>query len=1044
MRNTVVFLAFLSVLASASSTSAQIFSAPEPLRGVRHLALSPDGKSLAFSYRGDIWVVDSEGGRATPITNHIEMDWNPVWSPDGKAIAFASNRFGSTDIFVVPATGGKVQRVTYHSGSELPTDWPTANSILFSSRRDEGYSGLFSVDPATGELSRFLIDLFAVGNPKIKDGELLYTRIGFPDTRPRYQGSAASSLYLYNARSGESKPLRRNGFQHLWPNFDRDGNILAITVGAKTPSSRNVGTPAKKFTDNADLTPNVHAITKDGKAKRITQVVGGAGTRYLSVAKNTGDFVYEFEGDAFLSSAKKGVSKISITASIDDKFTQEERLRLTDGAQAGSLSPNGEQIVFQVRGELWVVPVKQGKGPNARDAEQLTSWEGVDANPIWNPNGKSFFFLSDREGAMKLYEMEIASKKITPISREGDDVQQVKLSPDKKSLNYVIDSGVDTLFAVDVDSATKSPRVVLKTQSIEDYSWSPDQRYLALQLDRQGISNIWLYETESKNLVNLTRRSVFCYGPSWSPNGQFLFFNVSGSASGMYIVPTSVGPSRSVDEELKYEKPSNPLKIDFDLTDVNRRIRRFSTHSPSNPIYVDPNDGDIFSIAEGDIWRSSYNGENLRRITSGGGIGSFQVNADGNEFFFVKNGALNQLNIRQPNAQPRVVNFQADWTRDLRKERKAALQEFYRTYNTRFYDENFHGRNWMEIRDRYMKLLDSVEHRNEMAILLNQMVGELEASHTEVGPGPGNPGGSQTASLGFGFDYGYSGPGLKITQVPARSPGSFTKTQLKVGEVVLEINGKPVSGASEALYRDILNDQLGRDLTLLVSTDGSRAEGKTRKVTYRALSGGEYSGLMFDNLLEDRRKLVEQRSGGKLTYVHIAGMGQGNFTAFIEEIWDAIQGKKGVIIDVRNNGGGNISDRLIDMIERIPNSLYQPRNGEIQFAPNQSWNLPTVVMMAESSFSNAEMFPSAMKSRRLAKTVGMPTPGYVIWTFEGRLIDGTSIRIPTAGSYRLDGSPLENNGERPDYEVDITPKQFFSGKDPQLEKAIDVLMREIR
>lgn len=216
-----------------------------------------------------------------------------------------------------------------------------------------------------------------------------------------------------------------------------------------------------------------------------------------------------------------------------------------------------------------------------------------------------------------------------------------------------------------------------------------------------------------------------------------------------------------------------------------------------------------------------------------------------------------------------------------------------------------------------------------------------------------------------------------------------------------------------------------------------------RTVKYRALSGGAYSGIVRRNLLEWRRKYVEEKSGGKLTYVHIAGMGGGNFDQFQREFWQVVSGKQGVVIDVRNNGGGNISDRLIDIIERKPHSYYVPRDEDPLLSPGQTWAKPTVVMHAETSFSNAEMFPYAMRQRGLATLVGMPTPGYVIWTGGFRLVDGTSARMPGSGVYRIDGSPLENMGQQPDQKVDILPEEFFAGKDPQLDRAIETLLRQV-
>ncbi len=397
------------------------------------------------------------------------------------------------------------------------------------------------------------------------------------------------------------------------------------------------------------------------------------------------------------------------------------------------------------------------------------------------------------------------------------------------------------------------------------------------------------------------------------------------------------------------------------------------------------------------------------------------------------------MDIRRPGNPVTGVAFRADWNHDLRGERQAAYEQFWRGFNRGFYDANFHGRDWPALKTRYAKFLPSVGHRNEMATVLNMLVGNLESSHSEVSPAPGNPRSQSSAHLGFTFDYAYSGPGIKVKDVPKGTPGSYAKTKLNPGEVVTKINGKPAE-IGEALYRDVLNEQTGREVTLTVQG----ADGKTRDVKYRAISGGEFNAIVFRNLLEARRQRVEERSGGKLTYAHIAGMGEGELRRFNQQVWERAADKKGLIIDVRNNGGGNTSDRIIDVLERQPNSYYQLRDEAPILGPGQALALPMVVMMGETSYSNAEMFPAAMRARKLATLVGMPTPGYVIYTYGFPLIDGTSARMPSTGAFTLEGKNLEDNGQQPDIKVDITVDQYLRGEDPQLDAAIDALMKKVK
>ena len=331
-----------------------------------------------------------------------------------------------------------------------------------------------------------------------------------------------------------------------------------------------------------------------------------------------------------------------------------------------------------------------------------------------------------------------------------------------------------------------------------------------------------------------------------------------------------------------------------------------------------------------------------------------------------------------------------------------------------------------------------VETNDEFASLLNAMIGELEASHAEVTANTNRDtvASPTTPHLGFRFDYGYAGPGLKVKDVPRSAPGWYEKTQIKPGEIVLAINGEDVS-LNEQLYK-LINERQDREFEFLVSTNGEKSGAHT--VKYKPLTGDEWTQLNYQNRVERTRDYVEKQSGGKVGYLHIASMGAQNQTQFEREAYEFMVGREAMIIDVRFNNGGNISDTLVEWLQRKPHGWMRPRDSEKEAAPFHTWERKMVVLQNEHSYSNAEMFPSAMRTKGLAQLIGVATPGYVIWTYEMGLVDGTKARMPMTGAYRLDGTPMENNGEKPDLEVRLSPDDWLHDRDPQLDKAIEVLV----
>ncbi|MBI07817.1 MAG: hypothetical protein CMI30_00535 [Opitutae bacterium] len=1018
---------------------------PKPIVGARHPALSPNGKSLAFVYRGDIWGVSSAGGRAMPLTSHLELDAYPIFSPDGKWIAFGSLRNGNWDIFIMPAIGGPAMQLTWHSGHEIPFGWsPDSRRISFSAKRNPPRYGIFTVDIQTRRTGLVCEDYAIMRYPRWSPNgkQMVYGRFGFPWYRPRYTGSAAAQIWLWDTVKNQRAivPDTDNQRQHLYTQFTPDGKkLLTVTTDEATPNSPLLSKKLPPLKDTPAMTPNLWLISLDGKREQLTNLSGDA-VRYPSMAKN-GDIAFEYKDGIWM--LPKGADKpkrIPLLALTDSKRNPSHYERIVRGVTEAEPSPDGKHMAFGLKGDIWVVRSAKPKG-NEKDlaerARRLTRWAGDDSDFSWSHDSKKIYFTSDREGNNRIYEVTIANRTIRPLWKRQEDVTRLRMGPDGKFLFCWVAGPEGGLHRIDLkDSAVKRiikvPGTHSRGQGGVDYEWSPDLKWIAFtRRGKSGSYNIWITPYEGGKEYNITLLNATHSNPAWSPDGRYLFFQSNRSGDGLYAVALREEDFHE-NGELKFAKPKGDLDIKIDFNNIHRRIRKVSSQNPDADLNI-MDDGRIFFLSGNNVWKLNYDGSESKKMTDGGGHVAFRVMRKRNEATFMKGGEM--FLLRLGGGPPLRITFAAEWTQDIRAERLASFQQFWRTYHHRFYDASFHGRDWKTLRDKYGRRLSSVDTDAEFAALLSMLVGELETSHCEVTAKP--PAGPKptTPHLGLVFDYSHQGTGIKINSVPAGSPPSFEKTRIKPGEYLLGINGELVT-CNEKLY-DWLNRFDGKYIELLVNSAPKRDGART--VRYKLLTWKGFSQLNYRNQVAKAQDFVAKKSGGKIGYVHIPGMGETDQRQFEREVYEYIQDKDAIIFDVRFNGGGRISDNLIDMLERKQHGIYVPRDGAPEPAPGRAWHKPIVVIMNEHSYSNAEMFPYAIRQRGLGRLVGMPTPGYVIWTSTFTLTNGTRCRIPGRGVWRMDGTNMENQGEKPDLQVWMTPAEWLEGKDPQLEKAIEML-----
>ena len=1036
-----------SLALGAASLPAQLPTPTNaPIVGARMPTLSPDGRRIAFAYRGDIWIAPIENGRAKPITQNVETDSYPLFSPDGQWVAFSSKRGGNWDIFAVPAEGGPARQLTFHSGMDQAFGWrPDGKYLLFSSKRDTVNHSLYALDVATLGTRRLAEDYSPIAFPSYSpDGKtVVYGRYGFHWTRSRYVGSAAAQIWLLNTGDGTRRALTSDDRQHLWTKFLPDGeHLLTVTIGEPTPSVGKIDEVLPKFTDNPLRTPNLWRFDLKGQGQQLTFFTGSA-VHWPSVAGVSGDIAFEYGPDLWLlAKGGKEPRKIQLFASADEKQSNRRREKLTREVTEAEPSPDGKTFAFGVRGDIWTIGLDKPKGVAGRNAEfarRLTDWAGDDSDFFWSKDGKKLYFTSDREFYTGIFELDLKSLKVQPMWLRRGDATRLGLSPDGQWLGFWASGTDGGLYLLKLDTGETRKLVSAPGPQTRgnggggDFAWSPDLQWVAYSLRGESRAwNIWLVPMAGGEPRNLTQLFAHHSQPCWSADGKFLYFQSNREGGGLYVLPLTRELARSGDADLKFEKPTNAVTVTIEFEDIQRRIRKFVAQEPQADLTAAA-DGTLLFISENDLWSVSYDGKETKRLTTGGGKSALRVSKDGRKAFYLFNGELFTMSLGDKREEK--VTFTAEWERDVRAERKAAFTQFWLTYERGFYDANFHARDWEAIRRRYEPLLDAVETGDEFASLLHTMVGELEASHSEVMSGitPSLP---ITPHLGFTFDYTHRGPGLRVAQVPPGAPGSFPKTEIRSGEYVWEINGREVT-LDEKLY-DWINDKQDREFEFLVSSTPDKKE--ARIVKYKVLTQEEWTNLNYRNRVERLRQYVTGKSGGKIGYLHIPSMMMGNQAQFEREAYEYAVGKEAMIIDVRFNTGGNIADTLIEWLSRKPHGYLRPRDGAKEPTPFHAWDRTLVVLINEHSYSNGEIFPYEVRARGLGRLVGMPTPGYVIWTDGLKLVDGTTARLPMTGAFRLDGTNMENNGEQPDVRVPLSPDDWLADRDPQLDKAIEMLL----
>ena len=1055
---------------------------------MRYSAISPDGQTIAFAYQGDIFTVSAKGGEAKQLTSHVAHDFMPVWSNDSKSIAFASNRFGNFDVFIVAKEGGTPLRLTYHSSNDYPNAFKTSNTevVFISARLDKASSVQFPYGalgevysiPTTGGREKMEHTIPAESINFSKDGNLMIFQDikGYEDEWRKHQvSSVARDIILYNNQKGTYSQLTD------WNGEDRN----PILIDDKS----------YYFLSEKSGSFNIWKGSLDGSAygQQITDFKTHP-IRFLSMA-STGTLCFGYHGDIY--TLENGVSKkLEITVFKDNTINDTQILPIGSNASEFAVSADGKEVVFVHRGNVFASSVEFGT------TKQITFTAGQERNVSFSPDGKKILYASERNNSWNIYEMKRTNdtEKFfynstllaeTPLVETDKETFDPKYSPDGEEVAYL--QNRTTLCVYNLK--TKVSREVLAgsyNYSYSDgdqyYTWSPDSKHLLVQFFEfeRWNTDIGIVNASGKEKpINLTQSG---YGSSWAKfamDGEMVYYSTdkyglrSHGSWGSQVDVEAIfltkqayykftlseeeykawkeaedeakkeADKKSADDKSKDKnKDKNDEKpvikpITIDLDGLQDRKVRLTIHSSNLSDYVLNNEATemyyLSNFDKGfDLWSTKFKTSETK-IISKLGMGGSSLSLDKEEkfLFFNNNGGITKFEIA--NSTPKPVSVKGEMQLNTADERAYMFEHAWRQVREKFYVEDLHGVDWNMYKKEYQPKLATINNGYDFSEMLSEMLGELNASHTGSGYRIRKSDGDVTGVLGCFYDEKYTGDGLRILEIMDKSPLLLHSTKIKAGVIIEKVDG--VAILKNQNYYSLFNRKTGQKVLLSLYDPKSKEKWDETVVP---ISFWEENHLAYERWIKRCERTVDSLSNGRLGYVHIEGMDSESFRKLFDKALGKFNKKEALIVDTRFNGGGWLHDDLATFLSGKMYMQFEPRGQKnMGGEPIWKWQKPSCVLMSEGNYSDAHLFPYTYKALGIGPLIGMPVPGTGTAVWWETMIDGsTYFGIPQIGMRGVsDNYLVENHELQPDIKVKNDYKQFESGVDQQLVRAVEEMLK---
>lgn len=1019
---------------------------------------STSQQKIAFNYAGDIWIADENGQQPQRITVNQDVEQEPMLSPDGKWIAFSGNYDGNVDVYVVPVNGGTPRRITWHPDADIVRGWHGNDKILFASTRASftpRFQQLFEVALDGGMPVKLKMPEAHQGNISPDGQHVAYIKDPDPTERGRsyrpfkhYRGGGMPRIWIFNNKTNAIMEVPAAG----------SNNIRPVWLGNDV-----------YFLSDRNGTMNIFRYTTATKA--VTQITTHKDYDVKTLFSDGQTLVYEQAGRIHKWNAASGKSiALTISLQADLPYKRPHYVNATPATLSDmNVSPTGVRAVLQFRGEILTIPLEKG------DVRNLTNTPGVHERfPVWSPDGKQIAYFSDAGGEYALHLRDQKAEKpatVIPLAATGFYYDLV-WSPDNKKLLFR-DKSL-RLHYVELDSK-RVTTIDEDTYDRPDHnfsaSWSPDSRWITYHKRLpNSLRAVFLYNVADKKSYPVTDGRSEASEPTFSRNGKYLFFSAStnyaqntgwldmtsyerNTRRNIYAVilannePSLLAPESDDEQGKKEDKKDSSAKvtrIDIDhidqrivalplpaqnYTDLNGKVAGKLLYRDNNTLYsydIAKRKSDVV-ITGIDEYRISDNGEKMLYFT-GNAFGITTATGKVN----VGEGTLNISNVRV------LVDPTAAWAQ--------MFDELWRIERDFFYVENMHGANWKSIRQKYEKFLPYVGHREDLNYLFSEMMSELVIGHNYVGAGDAPRPVSESVGL-LGADYVVENGRFRFAKIYSglnwnpsfKAPLTQPGINVKEGDYLLAVNSIPLDG--KANIYSYFENTAGKQVRILVNQRPDTIGAKE----YTIVPTDTEVNLRNINWVENNRRKVDELSNGKLAYVYMPNTGGDGYTYFNRYYFSQLD-KKGVIIDERFNGGGSAADYVIDLLNRDLLNYWGTREGQPMTTPGNAIFGPKAMITNGYAGSGGDLMPFMFREKKLGPIVGTTTMGILVGIYNyPQLMDGGFMTAPRLGIFSKDGKWIvENEGVKPDVEIEMTPQEVIAGKDPQLEKAVELLMKDLK